>query len=129
KHDPPCLTCRPRIDRQRESAFEQDVALDAHAEGKLHRLHLRKAEGTELGLAEIGETEQGIAVLVELGREPGADAERVEELYQGHVGEAATATVGEQALVQSLRKQDHATLRSSDCSSSDSWASGRKPRM
>jgi hypothetical protein len=82
-----------------------------------------------MGFAEIGETEQGVAVLVELGREPGADAEWVEELHHGYVVEAATATVGKQALVQSLRKQDHATLRSSDSSSSDGWASGRKLRM
>ena len=92
-------------------------------------LHLREAERAELRLGEMGETEQRVAILIELAREPGADAERIEELHDRHMVEAAAAAVGEQALAQVLREQDHATLLSSGDSSSDASASGRKPRI
>src|SRR3546814_1834299 len=67
------------IDGDRERTLEQDVALDAHAERQAQGRHFRQAERSQFGLAEIGETEQGVAVLVEFGRQPGADAERLEE--------------------------------------------------
>src|SRR3546814_12342555 len=64
------------IDGDRERTLEQDVALDAHAERQAQGRHFRQAERSQFGLAEIGETEQGVAVLVEFGRQPGRSEER-----------------------------------------------------
>lgn len=119
------------IDRERECALEQNVALDAHAERKLQLLHLCEAESAKLGIAEIGEAEQCIAVLIELGREPGADAQRVEELHNRHMIETAATTICEQALAQLRYHEDHAALPSTvsiEILDGASW-SGRKPRI
>ena len=70
-----------------------------------------------------------VAILIKLASEPGADAERIEELHDRHMVEAAAAAVGEPALAQVLREQDHATLLLSADSSSEARASGRKRRM
>src|SRR3546814_15521527 len=59
------------IDGDRERTLEQDVAREAHAERQAQGRHFRQAERSQFGLAEIGETEQGVAVLVEFGRQPG----------------------------------------------------------
>src|SRR3546814_5951764 len=86
------------IDGDRERTLEQDVALDAHAERQAQGRHFRQAERSQFGLAEIGVTEQGVAVLVEFGRQPGADAERIEEADDGYMIAVAGPAVGESAL-------------------------------
>src|SRR3546814_8452821 len=112
----------------RELTREQDVALDAHAERQAQGRHFRQAERSQFGLAEIGETEQCVAVLVEFGRQPGADAERIEEADDGDMIAVARTAVGEQALAQLRSEQVHAALRASEVSSSSEAgsASGRK---
>src|SRR3546814_1646597 len=109
--------------------FEQDVALDAHAERQAQGRHFRQAERSQFGLAEIGETEQGVAVLVEFGRQPGADAERIEEADDGDMIAVARPAVGEQALAQLRREQVHAALGASAVSRSEEHTSALQTLM
>src|SRR5579859_809256 len=85
---------------EQEFALEQDVAANGHAEGKLQRLHLVEDEGPELGFAVVGKAEQRIAVLIKLGRKPGADTERIEELDHGNVIETAIMPPSSRLRVQ-----------------------------
>jgi hypothetical protein len=82
-------------------------------------------------MAEVGEAEQGIAVLIELGREPGADAQWVEELHHRHMIETAASAICEQALAQFRCHEDHAALPSTVSIEilDGASASGRKPRI
>src|SRR3546814_18820189 len=61
-------------------------------------------------------------------RQPGADAERIEEADDGDMIAVARTAVGEQALAQLRSEQVHAALRASEVSSSSEAgsASGRK---
>lgn len=64
------------------------------------------------GIAEIGEAEERIAIRIQLGREPDAFAQRVEELDDGHMVGTAIAAIGEQSLAQVVGQEDHAALLS-----------------
>src|SRR4051794_2419126 len=68
-------------DRQRREAVKMFVAFDGEAEGQAHRLDLAERETTEFGTAEakVGKAEQGIAIRVDLGREPCRGTEGIEE--------------------------------------------------
>src|SRR5262249_61608431 len=102
------LRC-PHIDREREFALERDIALDAHAKGELQRLHFSETERSKLGLAEVGQTEYRVAVLIEPGRNPGADAERIEELHHRNLIETPVAAVAAAAIAHDILEADHAS--------------------
>lgn len=83
------------IGGDRERACEEDVAFDMHAERQLERGKFLETERSKLRIAKVGETEASVVVRVELGREPGADADRIEEFDHRHMVEATLATIGE----------------------------------
>ena len=114
--------------RDRIKALEQDVALDAETHRQAGGDHFGEAEGAELGFAEIGQAEQGVAVLVKFGHEPDAFAERVEELHHGDVIGVAVPAVGQELLAQFVGEEDHAALLSiAGSADSASPSAGTKP--
>lgn len=67
-------------DRDREPPLEMQIPFDSHAKGQPDRRHLAQRPGAELRVAQIGESEEDISVLIELGGQPGALAEGVSTL-------------------------------------------------
>jgi hypothetical protein len=52
-------------------------------------VHFREAEGTKLRLPEIGQAEEGVAVLIQFGGEPDPLTERIEEFDHRHMVDVA----------------------------------------
>jgi len=98
------------IGRDRESAGEEDVALNVHAERQFERGKFFQAEGSEFREAQVGEAEASIVVRVKLGCEPGADADGIEEFDHWDVVAAGLAAVGKELIALVRRQQGDGSL-------------------
>jgi hypothetical protein len=93
---------------------EEDIPLDPEPEGQRNRGELGEAARAELRTAEaeIGESEQRVAVRLHLGDEPGGRTNGIEESHHRHMVDIALAPIGEQPVTQFVGQKDHATLLS-----------------
>ncbi len=71
-------------------------------------------------LAEIRQAEHDVAILIQLGSEPDAFTEGIEELHDRDVILIALATIGQQAVVLCACQEDHAAALRSVSLASDS---------
>ena len=116
-------------DRDREHAGKKHVPLDPHAEGEPDRLQFTEAPAAEFRIADVGETEHDVAVLIQLGREPDARAKGIVEFHDGNVINIALPAIGEELRALCAGQEDHAAalrLKGLSCGSARS-SSGRCP--
>ena len=99
-----------RPDRDREIPGEEQIPLDPHAEGQPDPTQLFQAPRAEFGVADIGQAEHDVAALIQLGGEPDARAEGIEEFDDGDVIGAALPAIGEELRTLGTGQEDHAAI-------------------
>jgi len=87
------------VNGERKTRFKMQIALNGQTKWQGQRCNLRQADRTQFGTTEpqVGQTEEGVAIAIEFGKQPSGCAPRIEQFDNWHMV-AAILAVGDQAL-------------------------------